>query len=160
MYLLEFALISAWSWVLGEWPAMLTGSYKCSSLIQLMNLPLEVLLKHERKEWHTPNNTNIIKREKKGILTGLWSLCNYETAPRENVPNNFHTLNLGVWLYLIIPASLYYKVPAVSRVVEPQEHLHTMRCHSRPPSCHTSSSQITIAYNFTRNMLTLFCTKI
>lgn len=27
--------------------------------------------KHERKELHTPNNTEIIKRGEKGILTGL-----------------------------------------------------------------------------------------
>lgn len=60
LYLLETALISSWSWVLGEWPAMLTGSYKYNSWIQLMNSPLEVLLSMKEKNdilpKHAKNN--------------------------------------------------------------------------------------------------------
>lgn len=62
LYLLESALIFAWSWALEELPAGLTGNYMYSSLVQLMNSPLGFLLKKRGMKWgleptqNHPNN--------------------------------------------------------------------------------------------------------
>lgn len=76
LYLLETALISSWSWVLGEWPAMLTGSYKYNSWIQLMNSPLEVLLSMKEKNDILPKHArNNYKENEKNVLWQHFEVC-------------------------------------------------------------------------------------
>lgn len=75
-YLLEFALISAWSWVPGGWPATLTGSCKYNSLIQLTNSPWEGLLSIKEKNGTLQTSTKLQrgkrKKKKEGILTAFF----------------------------------------------------------------------------------------
>lgn len=161
LYLLETALASSWSWAPEEWPAMLTGSYKYSSWIQLMSSPLEVLLSKKEKNDILPKHAknNYKEKEKKCILTGFWSMYNYlQTVPEENVPSNFHNLNFGVWLYLITQPSAC-KVHAccvTHRWHGLCERRHTTHCQGRPVYCEAGSSQITILWQVMINTHAIF----
>lgn len=95
--------------------------------------------------------------KKKSTLTAFWSMYNYhQTVPEENVPSNFHILNLGVWLYLIIQPSVC-KVHAVSQVAKAVWTQAHGALPGRPVYCEAGSSWITRLWQVTINTHATFC---